>query len=526
MIKKTKFKWEYLLVIFAIAFVFFFSLNTHLYGFITSDETVNYSFSLLYKNTGKFYYEEPLNDLADNIIRPRGVAPRDGKLTPTKSIGLSFYYGNISKIFGEKVLPYLTPIFASIGIFFVYLLGKEIFGRKNGLISGFLTLIFPPFLYWTGFSFMENVFCSVFFVLGLWAVFRGLRTKKLIYYLLAPIGLGIAWNVRPDTTLFLVPLAIVLLINIRKINIKFLAIGLLLFVLTVSPILYFNKQTYGESITTGQTFYTSSSKNVNNNGNSKAKQHIPALLPIVRLKSMIQRPNIFLTKSRILIVSAPFFLFFLFGLFWFLKRKTTSLNIGNGKHYCLFILLSILVFTFFYLSAGPIGHQPGIPTSLTRYFLPIYLACIPLLALFIQKFLKLNKIVTISFISLFIILNVFYIFPILIGTQNRQKSLVQVSDFIIKNTEPNSVIFTKTLDKIIFPRRKVIVQQFSKIGEVRKGKIVRAINNLYHKNIPLYIYYSNPHLINWFQGELDKLGLSLENIKDSALYKITKNKAI
>lgn len=524
MFKEIKFKWEYLLVIFAIAFAFFCSYGTYTLGFITSDETINYTFSLLYKNTGKLYYEEPLNDLADNIIRPRGVILRNGKLVPTKFVGLPIYYGNIIKVMGEKTLPYLTPCFASLGLFFIYLLGRELYGRKNGLISAFLALVFPPFVYWSNFPLMENIFASVFFVLGLWAIFRGLKTKKIIYYLLAPISLGVAWNVRPDTTLFLVPLALVLLINIRKINIKFLLVGLAIFLLTVSPILIINKQFYGAMLATGQT---------PTSDNNEPSGIITSLPPPGKrsIQAIVEHKDVLFNNIRILNKAAPLFFFFGIGIIYCFKRQNMNKKLGENskspimtnlsKWYCGFILLSILVFTFFYLTGVPATRPVLLHNSYTRYFLPLYLACLPLLSLFIQELLDFNKLVIVLFVTIFIFCNISFFLPILKKNWEYRESLSQTADFIVENTQSNSVIFTRTLDKAIFPRRKVAI--ISSLLENERNKIGEIVDSLFAKDIPLYIYDYNLDL-NSIRFELEKRELSLERIKDSSLYKIAKQK--
>ena len=198
-------------VILAAAFTFLYSFNTYGTAFITPDETINYTFSIQYRETGQLSYEESLNDIiGPNIIRPRGVDILEGQIVPNKFLGLPFYYGALSTV-DDALLFLLTPLLACLGALAVLLLGKELFDRSNGVISGILLLILPVYWYWANYPLIENVFAAAVFALGLVYFFRGLRIPSLKYYAFAALFLGIAWNVRPDTVLFLIPLLLLLI---------------------------------------------------------------------------------------------------------------------------------------------------------------------------------------------------------------------------------------------------------------------------------------------------------------------------
>ena len=507
-IKKNRF---IIIIFFLIIFAFIYSYNTYTPAFIAPDETLNYVFSQIYAETGNLYYEEELNSIAGGIIRPRGVKYIDDKIISNKFIGFPFYYGTIIVLAGADLLPYLTFLFSCIGMLSIYLLGKELFGLENGLISIFLLGFFPPYWYWSNFPLFETVFGSVFFILGLVYFIKLLNVQSLSNSLLTGIFFGISWNIRPDMILFLIPIFLISVLEIRKLKLKTLVISFIIFIFLISPVLLLNNDIYGGYLTTGHTVNTASSE-----GSTKV---IPTPGILWQKDFSIMFDNL---KNLINII--PLFPFFIIGFLICLSNmkffKSNSRNM-----YLLFILLSILIFSLFYLAGSSQKHGGGLHESYTRYFFPIFLSIIPLFSLFIQKLRGLGnngKIAIVLIIMLFIISCIFTTYPQLEQKWGPRESYIRITNFIETTTESNSIIFIRGLDKIVYPTRRVATINYLPT-EIKEKEIAEIATKLYEKNVSIYFYaYSvNTSLVEY---ELNNTNLQLRKIGKSKLYKfITKD---
>ena len=502
-IKKNRY---IIIVFFLITFAFIYSYNTYTPAFITSDETINYAFSQIYAETGNLYYEEELNSIAGGIIRPRGVRYIDKKIISNKFIGFPFYYGTIIVLAGADLLPYLTLFFSCIGMLSIYLLGNELFGLENGLISFFLLGFFPSYWYLSNFPLFETIFASVFFILGLLYFIKLLNAQYISYSLLTGIFFGISWNIRPDMVLFFIPVFLISVLKIRKLKLRTLVISFIIFICIISPVLLLNNDIYGGYLTTGHTVDTASSE-----GSTK----------VIPTPGILWQDDysILFDNSKNLINTIPLFPFFIIG-FLICFSNNNFFKSNSRNMYLFIILLSILIFSLYYLVGCPQKHGGGLHESYTRYSFPIILASIPIFSLFIQKLRgsgNNTKLAVVLIIMLFIVSCIFTTYPQLEQEWGPRESQIRITNFIEENTEPNSIIFTRGLDKIVYPTRKVATINYLP-EETKEREIAEIAANLYKNKVPIYIfmYSSNTSSI---EKELTRQELQLEKIGCERLYK-------
>lgn len=136
--------------------------------FSSPDENANYIFTNLYYNSGELSFYEKYNLVAEDIIRPRSYYSHQGSVKPVSFLGMTILYGNLAKIFGSSIIPFLTPFFASVALLFFYLLIKLLFGRKNALVSFFILFSFPVLFYYSARSMFHNVLFLSFFIIALY----------------------------------------------------------------------------------------------------------------------------------------------------------------------------------------------------------------------------------------------------------------------------------------------------------------------------------------------------------------------
>ncbi len=579
-------KYYYILLIILLAILFFVGVSSFNYftqynDFIkwgSPDETANYIFTKLYAQTGDISFYEKYNLYTKDIMHPRSFRSDFGVLKPVSFLGIILIYGKIASFFSYKIIPYLTPFFAGIGIIFYYLLVKKIFNKKNALISSFILSCFPVYIFYTARSMFHNVIFTVFLIIGLYFSFLITQKRKQkkqndwqgwIYSGLAGCFFGLSIICRTSELIWIMPLLFLLwILNIKKIGISKFIIFIAFLGIAILPALYYNQILYSSPYFGGYSEMNQSIINIKNTGSSIINSSVKAdFLNIPKLinnitntifhfgfhpKQSLRMVNYYIIKMFPILSTLAIIGFAIFLRNW--KKQ-------KPKHWKYLIALAltsaILILYYgswkFYDNPDKTRHTIG--NSYTRYWLPIYLGIIPFASLFIIRFTfvvtKLfskfknviykssNKFFSYRVSKKFIrnilyFLILFFIFLtsikfVLFGSEEglfyiaeRQKKSYQEYKKIIELTEKNSTIITFYHDKLLFPKRKVIVGSFA------DKNMVAEYSNLVDY-LPVYYYnFTLPgDAINWLNNSrLGEVNLSISKIKkitpDFTLYKINK----
>lgn len=166
----------FIIIVSFFAVIFFFSVSVFNFTtqgedfvkWLSPDETANYVITKLYGQTGSMIIFEKYNLYVDDIMRPRSFRSDHGDIKPVSFLGIIIIFGTIVKYTSYKVLPYLTPLFAAIGIIYYYLLVKKIFNKNIALVSSIILAFFPVYIYYSARSMFHNVLFTVFLIIGLY----------------------------------------------------------------------------------------------------------------------------------------------------------------------------------------------------------------------------------------------------------------------------------------------------------------------------------------------------------------------
>lgn len=218
---------KYAVIFLIVAFGFFlriYDINSAPPG-LYPDEAVNGLDALEAKDSGNYQWFYPANNGREGLFM--------------NLIAFCF------KLFGASVLTLKLPaiIFGTLTIFGIYLLAKELFGKRAGIISAFLVAVsFWP-LHFSRISFRANMLPFVL-VFSFYFLFKGLRTKKIIDFAIGGLFLGlglhtyIAFRVTP---LILIVALIALIISqerFLKNYWKHTLVFILFTIITAAPMLY------------------------------------------------------------------------------------------------------------------------------------------------------------------------------------------------------------------------------------------------------------------------------------------------
>ncbi|MFH1522651.1 MAG: glycosyltransferase family 39 protein [Patescibacteria group bacterium] len=382
------------------------------------DEAANYTFSKLFGQTGELTITENYNLYVNDIMHPRSFRSDSGNLKPVSFLGIILIYGSIVKLTSYKVLPFLTPFFAAIGIVYFYLLIKKIFNKKNALLSALLLASFPVYIYYTARSMFHNVLFIVLLIIGLYyavlminnnrkEVFKIFKIRsgqwlKIMYSGFAGFFIGLAIITRTSELIWILPFLIIAgLINIRKIGFIKLMVFLLMLFLTFIPIIYYNQVLYSSPVKGGYTSMNESIRNVADAGTDLVKSTFVGELSYHKelLKKIINNifhfgfhPRQSLRMFYHYFISMFWWIFSLalLGLFMFLQKiyKWKKKHLLYFLSYLTFSLILVIYYGSWEFFDNPDQESFTIGNSYTRYWLPIYLGAFPFASMFIIKFTK------------------------------------------------------------------------------------------------------------------------------------------
>jgi len=569
---KIKQNWRWLILI-ILAIVFFIGASSFNYltqeenfvKWISPDQTANYTFAKLYGQEGSLSFAEDYNLYTSDIMRPRSFRSDHGELKPVSFLGIILIYGKIASITSYKVLPYLTPFFAAIGILFFYLLIKKLFGRRNALISSFLLASFPPFIYYSAHSMFHNVLFTVLLVIGLYFCVLMVKAKKttksyinLLAAALAGGFIGLAIITRTSELLWIAPLLIILwFFYIKKIGFTNLIIFLLTLILSLLPLFYWNQILYSSPWYGGYPQMNQSIINISHASSDLIKSTFTGQTAYYKELLAKLKNNIFYFGFHPRHSLGMFYYYFInmfYWLFWpaflggimFLQRW----HKWKRRHwaYLVSFFVTSFILIFYYGSwsfhDNPDPSQFTIGNSYTRYWLPIYLASLPFASMFIIKLTKsidhlirnsvftiknkfaypyllfknIKRKFSINALRTVIMMLIFFISAqfILIGSDEGLVFLAQKQKLareqwrkVLNLTEHNSTIITRYHDKLLFPERKVIVGLFDDKNMVAEYANLANYLPVYYYNFTLpekdFNYLNN--------RRLKEAGLQIKKVK-------------
>jgi len=569
-IKKWFLKYWYWLVLITAAVVFFMGAAGFNYfaqsdGFIkwlSPDESANYNFTKLYADEGRLSFFEKYNLAAADIIRPRSYRSDLGAIKPVSFLGLILIYGFIAGLTTVKIIPYLTPFFAAVGIIFYFLLIKEIFGKRNALMSSLLAASLPPLIYYSARSMFHNTLFVVLLIISFYFAVLMVKNKKPspvetdppksktfkiwpawlavrqdLCAALAGAFLGLTIITRSAELIWLIPAWLALwLFNLKKVGLIKLAIFLAFIAFALLPALFWNQILYNSPWRGGYDEMNQSISNIA--GASLAIVETGVVKAGIIKDNLVQIKNNFFHfgfsprqsfKMLYFYFAAMFYWLFwpaFLGFILFLAR----IKKWRRRHYAYFTVYSIIFFILlFYYGSWDFHDNPDLKShtignSYTRYWLPIYLGALPLASYFFIKVTNLLKkknfiygcrvliMVIIFFISLRFVL--FGSAEGLIRSAGNLTASRAEQSQILSLTEPRAVIITQYHDKLLFPERKVIVGLFN------DDPMVEQYANLV-KYLP--VYYYNFTLPEKDYNYLNEKRLVKFNLQISQVAKVTKD---
>ncbi|MBI5071347.1 glycosyltransferase family 39 protein [Candidatus Falkowbacteria bacterium] len=515
---------ETALIFFAVIFFFIYSwfyLGTAAATakFNSPDEAANYFFIKNYVVSGTLKVFEPLNLTTGGMIHPRSIAVVGGYLVPGSFLGLILIYGWLAKIFTLGVVWWLTPFFASAAVFCFYGIVKNIFDRRVALWSSFLFLVHPAFWYYASRGLFPNILFVSLILAGFYFLVGHKKSKTLVLnyldYILAGLFFGLALTVRLSEIIWVGAALFILFLIYRK-NVKWSE--LIIFILSAGiafiPIFIYNRTIYGEPLTTA---YNLGEGSPAGGGAAWLVSAAKFIFPFgLEIKNVLKN-----------------FSTYFVGMFWwfaipaafsvavFIKRLIAGKLDKKIKIYLLvggFVSLFLFLYYgswFFYDNPA---KEASIGTSYVRYWLPIYILSLPLVAFTLIKLVDFIRPLKQKLFAAVLCL-IFILFGVKLTFFDKNDGLAyvykNVHDYaaIAKSVDlfipSEAVIIVDRADKIFFPEHRVV-------SPLRDDSTYALIPEL-AKILPLY-YYGLPltekEMDYLYDGRINKEEIKIIEIKN------------
>jgi len=515
-----------LLILVVLGIIFFFIYSFLIFGnsvarFTWPDETANYFFIKNYIEHSNFSVAEPLNEIANDLIKPRSFNVYNHNLVPGSFLGMLLIYGLIGKIVGIGLIKFLTPLLAVLAGLFFYKILLKIFEPKIAFLSGFLFFINPAWWYYANLSMLPNISFLSFLIIGLYFLLqinKERKQKNWPWVILGSFFIALALIIRTNEFLWiLVALIFLAIVYYKKLKWQYVGLFALVCILVFLPIFYYNQATYGQALSFGYLRLE--------NGQSLTSQ-LPTEFKTTGFGALNFIKFLVLPFGLHPVTILKNFYNYYFILFWWLLISTCLGGFVFIKNYhekkqgvyfllCFVISLYLLIYYGSWQFADQLTlalNRIGI--SYVRYFLPIYILSLPFIVIFLSTLIsffqnKKIKILMGLFFALIFLgfsINVVYLsgYDNLIKIKQSIKDYAEINKKVIGLTENNAVIISSRSDKIFFPERKVI-------GVWQNGDLEIWLK-LVDANVPLYYYATESvPFLEQLDSDMYKFDMELTN---------------
>ena len=491
------------------------------------DAMANNYFVEKFIQEGSFVKEEPFNVVLEGLIHPRSTNVVNSDIVPSGFLGLLFIFGWLGKIFTSNILMFITPLLAVIGIWVFYLLIKEFLSQRTAIISAILLALLAPYWYYANLSMLSTVPFVVFLIIGFYFLIKqgALRLNKYKYLFSSLsgffIGLAIATRYLEVIWIALIVLAI-WLFYIKEVKWQQILFFILGGLIPLAGILFYNFQTYGEMFTVGYLQMENQTDGVLDRLPTEfevaTQKDWKAYLKLIFMPFGFHPKILALNlKSYMLEFLWPYCLMFGFGaVLWIINAFRNKVS----KKEVVFAVSSFVGAFWLVIYYGSwvfvdqlVLKNNTIGSSYTRYWLPLIILFLPVIAYLLDHLLKLKVLPALKYILVIMIISWlgFYSFTLVYLTTGdglfSQREVISTYYKQYKKVnslvESNAIIINNRADKIFFPEKRVI--QFDLNYDI--FPVIKKIVN----DVPFYYYTMMPEKdINYINNKkISEFGLKL-----------------
>ncbi|OGL65611.1 hypothetical protein A3B21_03040 [Candidatus Uhrbacteria bacterium RIFCSPLOWO2_01_FULL_47_24] len=439
------------------------------------DATANQAVIDAFIDSSRFSLPEPLNESLENIVHPRSMKALNGAIVPAGFLGMPILFGALGKILGHTGILFLGPFFSVIGVWCFYWLLRKVFDREIAFWSAVLAFVLPAYWYYSTLIMLPNIVFVSILIAGFALIVHSPGKDKFdIYRFALGINLiGIALTIRTvELPWIMLTLALLWVAHGSSRWFSHFIISTAAFAIAFVPILFFNKELYGEYVSVGYFTLGQTGNYISRLPREFNVGDLPTLFTII--KALILPfgwdANTFLKIIARYVVFAN--LAFASGavlgvVTWFIKGRRT-----RSEKWFLGISLMISAWIALYYGNWHFGDQLVlkynlIGSSYTRYFIPIFMLFLPWIGMLISVMLKskIPKIISRAILALALAAFGYHSYQTvyaarydgLLSVKRDTESYYQLYETVSRIVDPNAILIVDRTDKIFFPKYDVVV---------------------------------------------------------------------
>ncbi len=471
-------------VLFAVGLVFFVLYNflysglpqTQTLIFNQPDEMANYAFIKEWVVNGEVGIAEPLAAVSLNQVHPRSMTVVDGRLVPIGFPGFIAVMSSILRpvvwLFGESSFNWLivrvTPLAAVLSAWLLFGIMRALnLNKQAALIGGLALLALPPWWYYASRPLQSNTLFVFFILAGLWAGL--LKNSKWTRFFFIGLSFGLALYVRPSEWIWVFGLIGILsyynreFLNTKRVILFGLGSGIMVLIFFLAQFVF-----YGSFLGSGYVRPAADGSAGLITAGPQGIYWLKAILLPFGFNMLAIVKTMYYYGFKLFL---PWVVTVLLGFGFLCVHKKVQPLLWN---YAFAVGLLGAWLALYYGSwqfTDNLAGQVSIGSSQVRYFLPLYVLSIPLIAYLISKIYSWHwsgKVVALLIgITLLgaSVKSVFFKFEGLLQVRETVAEYYERRAVILGNTPANAVIVTRYADKYLFPLRPVLTTSDTPDGE-------------------------------------------------------------
>lgn len=396
----------------------------------------------------------------DQIFDRDGFVPRyfvyreAGRALPRKHPGFILFWAPFFRLLPFTVPPagpaaarLINPLCGAAGVGLLYLIARILFREKGAALAAACLLATTPVFLKRTFAYNPTLFNAAVFLAALYFLLRILRYGGPADYPLFGLFAGLSLWIRPTSPVYLAGLAFFLIAERRRLRPGGLAAALIPFLALGAGLLAFNRIYYGSFFQIG---YTVSHQPIDAPLEAGLKTGLARIFDYLRFHPSAWLAHLSASPASLTMAFPPLALAAL-GIFS--PRREAGEGVGFRRFF-LFTFALALVFFANFPTYGYWDRGLNLHSSFLRYLVPA-VALLPLLTV---RFLLGTGLKLAVPVAVLAALNIIFALGVPFGmaeTVLLSRYNDDCREFMLEETDPDTVFFTIYWDKVLLPERMV-----------------------------------------------------------------------
>lgn len=390
------------------------------------------------------HYDELPPDIA-RALTPRDAASLEGDVVPKDFAGTMLFHAPFFFLW-EPLVLIITPLFAVLSAFVLAKIGEELFSKRVGLAAFVLWLAYPPLLINASYIFTSDTVALFAMLSGALFFIRFWRGRAMRDYLIMAAAFGLALVMRYPNLIAISVFALALF-EARRLSVRHALLGLAVIAPFAALVLGFNRIVYGGFTVTG--FHLASdllAETANFSSESFFKFRPEVIAGYLRMYA-VEWPVLLVPQVAGLAV----------GLAVAWRRP-------DLRAIVLVLLGANLALGLYYLPQDAWGWtDPQVNASLLRYLLPSLAITTMFLVHGLFSLVERRPAIVVAPLAVLLAAYGWTAWSGPAAVQETRQVVAQVADLrddIVDATEPDAIIATRIMDKVIFPERQTLTMTY------------------------------------------------------------------